>query len=255
MMKKILHKPLVKKTLIVIGSFIIFIIVMNNIVMPWYVSSSNRTVPSVVGVKSEDAMGILKDADLEPVLSDTTYDEKFPKGTILYQRPNANEIVKKGRRIYLFVSGGEPLVPVPSITEKTISDARYALERVGLNLGKIDSVTSEYPPNIIFGQQYAPGTPLKKGDYVSVRFSIGTTVGHITVPNLIGKSLAEAQKILADSSLKVGKINYQSSFSLMPNTILDQYPSQGNKVNAGDSIDLFVTKPADQKEDHSNMEN
>ncbi|MDR3628605.1 MAG: PASTA domain-containing protein [Ignavibacteriaceae bacterium] len=255
MMKKFLHKPVIKKTLIGIGIFIVFVILMDNIILPWYVSSSNRQVPSVVGLKADDAIGVLKDANLEPIVSDTTYDEKFPKGTIIYQRPVPNETVKKGRRVYLFVSGGEPLVPVPSITGKTISDARNTLERLGLNLGKIDSIASEYPANMIFGQQYTPGTPLKKGDYVGVRLSIGSSMGNIAVPNVIGKSLAEAEKILADSSLKVGKINYQPSYSLMPNTILDQYPSQGNKVNAGDAVDLFVTKPADSKEERSNKEN
>lgn len=255
MMKNYLDNPIVKKILIGIGIFVAFVIIMNWIVMPWYVSSSDMTVPSVIGVKVSDAMGILKDADLEPILSDTTYDEKFPKGTIIYQRPNANTTVKKGRRIYLFVSGGEPIVSVPLLTGKTLSDARFALERIGLNLGRIDSVASDNPRDMIFSQQYPPTTPLKKGDYVGVSLSIGVAVGNITVPNLIGKSLTDAQKILADSSLKVGKINYQVSFSLLPNTVLDQYPSRGNKVNAGDAIDLFITKPADPKDEHSNMEN
>jgi len=62
------------------------------------------------------------------------------------------------------------------------------------------------------------------------------------------KSLSEAEKVLADSSLKVGKINYQPSFSLLPNTILDQYPSKGNKVNPGDAIDLFVTKSVNENQ-------
>lgn len=246
-MKNLLDKPIIKKTLIGIGIFIAFIIVMNWIVMPWYVSSTNLQVPNVVGVKVDDAMGILKDADLEPVLSDTTYDEKFPKGTIIYQRPNANETVKKGRRIYLFVSGGEPVVPAPSLNGKTLADARFALERIGLYLGRIDSIASDNPKDMIFGQQYPVGTPLKKGDSISVSFSTGSAVGAITVPNLIGKSLADAQKILTDSSLKVGKINYQVSFSLLPNTVLDQYPIQGNKLNAGDQVHLFVTKPEDKK--------
>jgi serine/threonine-protein kinase len=253
-MKNLLHKPFFRRTLIGIGIFIAFIFVMNVIIMPWYVSSSDQLVPNVVGVKVEDAVATLKDADLDPILSDTTFDEKFPKGTIIYQRPNANETVKKGRRIYLFVSGGEPLVPTPSLKGKTLSDARFALERLGLFLGRIDSIASDNPRDMIFGQQYLPGTPLKKGDSVEVSYSIGTAVGTITVPNLIGKSLAEAQKILADSSLKVGKINYQVSFSLLPNTVLDQYPSKGNKVNAGDTIDLFITKPADPKTDNSTME-
>ncbi|MBK7380332.1 MAG: PASTA domain-containing protein [Ignavibacteriales bacterium] len=48
-------------------------------------------------------------------------------------------------------------------------------------------------------------------------------MGQIEVPDLIGKSLTEATMILRDSSLVVGKINYQRSFSLLPNTVLDQY--------------------------------
>jgi len=57
--------------------------------------------------------------------------------------------------------------------------------------------------------------------------------------------LTEAQQVLADSSLNVGKINYQRSYSLLPNTVVDQYPSKGSRVNNGAKIDLFVTKNSD----------
>ena len=254
-MKNILRKPFVRKSLIAFAAFVVFIAVMNYIVMPWYVSEPELKVPKVLGMKEADALNILKENGLNPVASDTTFDERFPRGSIIYQRPNAGETVKEGRRIYLFISGGEPVVPVPVLKGKSIVDARFALERIGLNLGRIDSITSDYPKNVIFDQQFAVGTPLKKGDSVGVSLSIGHSVGTITVPNLIGKSLNEAEQILADSTLKVGKINYQQSVSLLPNTVLDQYPSQGNKVNPGDSIDLFVTKAADTNNQNPNVEN
>ncbi len=254
-MKNIIHKPLFKKVLIALGIFVVFAWLMNVVVMPWYVNSTELKVPKVVGMKEIDAINFLKDKDLDPLISDTTYDEKFPRGTIIYQRPNADETVKAGRRIYLFVSGGEPIVSVPLLKGKSLKDARFSLERLGLYLGRIDSVASDNPANMIFDQQYAAGTPLKKGDSVGISLSIGQSVGTITVPNLIGKSLSEAEKVLADSSLKVGKINYQPSFSLLPNTVLDQYPSKGNKVNPGDSIDLFVTKATEPDNQHPNMEN
>ena len=75
--------------------------------------------------------------------------------------------------------------------------------------------------------------------------SVGSNQGLLTVPDLMGKSLVEAQKILADSSLNVGKINYQRSYSLLPNTVVDQYPSKGSKVSPGTTVDLFVTKNED----------
>ncbi len=106
------------------------------------------------------------------------------------------------------------------------------------------------PRDMIFDQQYAEGTPLKKGEAVGISISIGqANQGEIIVPDLIGKSLSEAQEILADSTLKVGKINYQRSFSILPNTVLDQYPSKGTRLNSGEAVDLFVTQAAEKGKD------
>jgi serine/threonine-protein kinase len=223
--------------------------------MPWYVNLPEKAVPNVVGMNLNNAMDVLRSKELEPVVKDTTFDDRYPRGTIIYQKPNAADVVKEGRRVYLFVSGGEPAVPVPLLKGKSLTDARFSLERLGLFLGRIDSITSDNPTDIIFDQQFAVGTPLKKGDSVGVSLSIGNSVGSISVPNLIGKSLTEAQQILSDSSLRVGKINYQISFSLLPNTVLDQYPSKGNKLNPGDPVDLFVTKSAEPGDQRPNMEN
>jgi beta-lactam-binding protein with PASTA domain len=35
------------------------------------------------------------------------------------------------------------------------------------------------------------------------------------------------------------------SQTLLPNTVLDQYPSSGNKLNPGEKVDLFVTKSSE----------
>lgn len=248
-MKKILQKPVVRKFLWGLFALFALILLLDNVILPWYVSSPKEKVPDVVGKNQDDAVKLLESLDMQPVIGDTTYDEKFPEGSIIFQRPRAGEIVKEGRRVYLFVSGGEPLIYVPELIGKSVRDAKFSLERLGLKLGDVDQEPSSYPKDMIYDQQFAEGTPVKKGESVNVTVSIGQVqTGSIEVPDLIGKSLTEAEAILADSSLKVGKINYQPSFSLLPNTILDQYPSKGNKVNPGDAIDLFVTKTASENE-------
>lgn len=248
-MKKILQKPVVRKFLWSLFAFFILVLLLDNVILPWYVSSPKEKVPDVVGKNQEEAVKLLESLDMQPVIGDTTYDEKFPEGSIIFQRPRAGEIVKEGRRVYLFVSGGEPLVYVPELIGKSVRDAKFSLERLGLKLGDVDQEPSSYPKDMIYDQQFAQGTPVKKGESVNVTVSIGQVqTGSIEVPDLIGKSLTEAEAILADSSLKVGKINYQPSFSLLPNTILDQYPSKGNKINPGDAVDLFVTKTASENE-------
>jgi beta-lactam-binding protein with PASTA domain len=167
-------------------------------------------------------------------------------GEVFLQKPESGEIVKEGRTVYLFVSGGEKVISVPLLKGKSILDAKFALERLGLKLGRVERIPSSQPEDMIFDQQYAEGTLLKQGEIVGVTVSAGRGGGEIMVPDLIGKSLSEAKKILTDSSLVIGKVNYQPSSTLLPNTILDQYPSSGNTLNPGDVVDLFVTKPADR---------
>jgi len=246
-MKKFLEKPRNKKILYWAGGIIVFLLVVDHLILPWYVSSPEVKVPKVVGLKEDEAVSILKDADLSPIVSDTTYDENFPKGSVIVQKPMTGDVVKKGRRVYVFISGGEPLVNVPTLKGRSLKEAKLFLGRVGLKLGQVTELPSENPKNVIFDQQFAEGTSIRKGQSVGITISIGpVSEGDIGVPDLIGKSLAEAEKLLADSSLKVGKVNYQSSFSLLPNTILDQYPSKGNKVNKGTVVDLFVTKTGNE---------
>lgn len=251
-MKNLISKRFLTFSAILIIAFVGVVLLLNNVILPWYVSRPEKKVPWVVGMNQEKAIQLLKDSSLVPVISDTTFDAKFAAGTIIYQKPNADEVVKIGRRVYLFVSGGEPVVNVPNLKGKSLRDAKFALERMGLELGKVDSVMSDNPKNMIFDQQYIAGTPLKQGDSVGVSLSTGSEFGSVIVPNLIGKSLTDAEKVLSDNLLKVGKINYQPSYSLLPNTVLDQYPSKGNKLNPGDAVDLFVTKAADDGNDGGN---
>ena len=242
MLKNILSNRFVKRTLIIFTAILVILLLLDFLLLPWWVSKEETKVPKVVGMNEQEAVAILEDHDLNPIISDTTFNESFPKGAIALQRPEEGSTVKVGRRVYLFISGGEPTVLVPMLKGKSVRDAKFALERIGLKLGTVEQVPSSNPKNMIFDQEYVEGTPIKKGQTVGVSLSSGIETGEISVPDLIGKSLMEAGKVLADSSLRIGKLNYQISFSLLPNTIIDQYPSRGYKLNPGDAVDLFVTK-------------
>ena len=247
MLKNIFSNRFVKRTLIILAAILVFLLFLDFLLLPWWVSRDETKVPKVVGMKEQEAFALLEDHDLNPVISDTTFNESFPKGTIVLQRPEKGSNVKVGRRVYLFISGGEPTVLVPMLKGKSVRDAKFSLERIGLKLGAVEQVPSSYPKNSIFDQEFVEGTPIKKGQTVGISVSSGIETGEISVPDLIGKSLMEAGKVLADSSLKVGKLNYQISFSLLPNTVIDQYPSKGNKLNKGDAVDLFVTKSGEDQ--------
>ena len=233
---------LLKKVTIIFFSFLIVFLILDKIILPLYVSSEEIVIPSVKGKTIDEATYILDSKGFDVIIADTVYGNDVPAGKILFQRPDAGKIVKSGRNIYLFVSGGEKISIVPSLKGKSVIDSKFSLERVGLKVGKIEYLQSNFPKDMVFDQQFAEGTKLKRGSTVNIYVSAGNLTGDIVVPDLIGKSLTEARQILAESSLQVGKINYLISITLLPNTIIDQYPSYGNKLNPGDKVDLFVSK-------------
>jgi serine/threonine-protein kinase len=131
---------------------------------------------------------------------------------------------------------------MPSLLGKTVRDAKITVERLGLVIDTLLNVRSEFPAKTVVEQSINEGEFLAKGDSVTLKISIGPQVGMVRVPNLISKSLAEAERILRELSLRIGKKTYLASPNLLPNTVIDQYPSEDKLVSYGDSVDVVLTQ-------------
>lgn len=211
--------------------------------MPLYVKGDEVTVPNVRGKTYEQAQVILKTIGLEPVFGGERFDNRYPKGTVILQRPAANKTVKAGRRIYLIVSGGNIKVTVPDIRYKRVEEAKILLNRVGLTVAQIlEDTTSDVPKGLITNQSISPNEMVEKGTPITIWVSSVSSFGEIELPSLFGKSFSEARQIIESKNLKVGKIVYQPSIEYLPNTVVYQYPPAGTSVEAGTPIDLIVVK-------------
>ncbi|MCW8823048.1 MAG: PASTA domain-containing protein, partial [Ignavibacteriaceae bacterium] len=118
-MKKNLRKSLLRKILYILIGFIAFIILLNYVIMPWYVSSPETKVPEVVGLQSQEAINLLEKEGFKPLISDTSYGLQVPPGAVFLQKPDAGKVVKEGRTIFLFVSGGQKVISVPLLKGKS----------------------------------------------------------------------------------------------------------------------------------------
>lgn len=239
-MKKISRKYLVVPLVFLI-SILVILLVVDNFVLPYYVSAEEIKVPDVVGLNKEEAIRKLSELNLNPIIQTSRYDERFGKDRVIFQKPLAKTSVKENRRIYLTVSGGVQTVTMPFLINKTVRDAQINLERMGLVLDRIEEVESELPPNFIVEQQYLEGKELPKGTPVWIKVSIGPKIGMVRVPNILGKSFVEAENILRGVSLRIGFRSYIHSNSLLPNTIVDQQPSENTLVSVGDSVNVVLT--------------
>lgn len=167
---------------------------------------------------------------------------------VLEQNPPNGETVKKGRRVYLTLCGGEQLVEVPRLVGKTERDARFTLEQRNLQVGEIvKKFTTEQPEDVVVSQIIQPGSKVKKNTKIDLIISNGQLLGDIMIPDVIGKKLNDAKKIIEERKLKVGKITYQPS-DLEQGTVIDQYPKKEKSAKENTPVELFIAKKKTEKE-------
>lgn len=238
-----------KKLFIVFGGLMVAILLMNFIVMPWYVRHDTLVkVPSVVGLSYDEAKKQLDAASLEGMQGDIRYDPSKPIGTVVDQNPPADQTVKDGRRIYLIISGGEQLYDVPNLVGRTLRETKFVLDQRFLEVQEVEyKPSAQYPSGIVLSQIENAGSKVKKGTRIGVIVSTGMDAGNIKVPELAGKNIEEAKKLLAINKLTVGKINYQPSTNVPLNSVIDQYPKANTMAKENQKIDLFVNREQKKK--------
>lgn len=241
MKQKLLNSRLKRFTAYLLAFFII-VFFLNRVFLPWLVSSDPIIVPNVIGMEKESAKNLLVSKGLKPIEIGQRFDNTIPLNHILFQRPHVGSKVKANRRVYIYVSGGEEQISMPRLIGRTVREAKIILSRLGLNISSIEEIESDENSGTIIAQQYGEGTKLYKNDYVYLKVSIGPQMGKVKVPNLISKSLKEAELILRESNLFIGQRTYITSTSLLTNTVIDQYPSPDNLVEIGDSVDVVISK-------------
>lgn len=238
-----------KKSLIIVISVIALIVLLNSVIMPWYVKHNTLVkVPSVTGLPYNDALKVLEDNGLEGLQGDIRYDASKPIGTILDQLPPSGQMVKDGRRIYLIVSGGEQLYDVPNLVGRTVRESKFILAQRNIELQEVSyKASAQFPPGLVIEQIEQPGAKVKKGTKIGVVVSSGMESGNLKVPDLIGKNVEEAKKILLQNKFTIGKINFQPSSTVALNAVIDQYPKANSLAKENDRVDLFVNKIVQQK--------
>ncbi|MCB9205730.1 MAG: PASTA domain-containing protein [Ignavibacteriales bacterium] len=132
---------------------------------------------------------------------------------------------------------------MPNVLNRTLRDAKNTIERLGFEIAEITQVKSEEPANTVIEQYYYPKRrAVNQGTRVELKVSVGPNIGMVRVPDLLGLSFKEAETILASNSLIIGKITYQDSRNLLPNTVVAQFPAKNSLINTGETVDLFITK-------------
>ena len=169
----------------------------------------SNTVPAVTGKRLSDVSTFLETRGFEVVVQDSVFYDSIPPGQVLRQVPEADEVVKVNRTVYVTINRFVPPdVEIPKINGLSYRNAEMVLRNLGLRVGDT-TFRTDFAKNTVLevlyqGRTVFPGAKLKMG--TALDLVIGSGVGNeaITVPTLIGLTFEEARALLDAQGIIIG---------------------------------------------------
>ena len=210
-------------------------------------------VPAVIGLDKDEAIKVLKEKKLNGLIVKTVNDDSVEAGKIVQQSPAPNAEAKEGTNVELTVSVGKNKTIVPNLSNVEFEKVEELLKKSNLTLGKVErKYDDKVDENKVISQSINYGDEVEKGTKIDIVVSRGKEDKKVEVPDLIGKTEADAIKALYDSGLAVGRTEKKAD-SKKAGTVIWQSYGKGVKVDASTKVDIVVSSGKTSKDNVLNL--
>ncbi|HNX29012.1 MAG TPA: protein kinase [Syntrophomonadaceae bacterium] len=212
-------------------------------------------VPDIEGMAIQEANDELDKVNLSMTVVDKQNNDEVEADHIISQQPASGQKVKEGREIEVILSLGSELHTVPSLVGLTLSEAEIALRNEGFSKGAFEGVFDDrFAEDLVISQDPTAGSEAAEGSKINIMYSKGKTPERITMPSLIGLSLAEAKNILAENNLELGTANKQDSSEYFEGQVTSQDTEAGVLIDEESIVNLTVSKGPGPSASSKNLE-
>ncbi|MQA09319.1 MAG: Stk1 family PASTA domain-containing Ser/Thr kinase [Pseudonocardiaceae bacterium] len=198
------------------------------------VSMGKPTVPDISpGTSLRAANSALRDTQLRPVTNNqaNAFDEQVPKGAVLGTDPGAGTELNVGTRVTVILSKGPPPKPVPQVAGMSQQEAFQAIRNAGMRPYVAGEEFSADVDGLRVVRTDPAADTVPSGDK-RVGVFLSTAV---TVPDLTGQTVADAQRALRDLKLTA---EVRSFLPRPESRIVQQKPPPGSRVEPGSTVIL-----------------
>ena len=139
-----------------------------------------------------------------------------------------------------YINSGQ-FTKVPTVLEKTETQARDRLEAAGLGVGKVDHAYSDtVRRGTVVSTDPAPGARIRDND--SVRLVISDGPETVKVPDVGDYRLDKARSALKEDGLQPGMVTRRFSDDVERGSVISTEPKAGTERRTGSAIALVVSK-------------
>lgn len=227
----------------IIGLILLFVLTLGitNFVMN-VVSPKDVTMPNLVGLTKEEAEQKAKELNLQFEVSEEKYDTEVESGKIMSQDPvyKENYKIKEKSKMTVVVSLGQKIVIVPKVAGMTVEEATEALEEVDLEVVIEEEPSKKIEAGYVISQDVPENTEVGAGSTVTIVVSTGVETS--LVPNLVGKTEAEAIAAIEEAGLTLATTLKSEDTTKNDGEVLKQSLNAGDTVEKGSNITITVNK-------------
>ncbi len=142
-----------------------------------------------------------------------------------------------GRNLGYF--GGSRTFSLPDVAGQQVGPATSALDASGLTVVRHNQVSGDAPGTVIATNPKG-GSPVKKGDTVTLDVAVAPPPRKVAVPSgLVGGSVSNAQQLLQAAHLN-SSVKYVQN-SATQGTVLSTQPPAGTRIDQGRTVVLDVS--------------
>jgi beta-lactam-binding protein with PASTA domain len=209
--KFITGKPLWANILFAIGLVIVILFLFLQSLNLMTKHGDTLIIPSVTGKSYDQAKKVLEDAGFDVEIQDSVYSDTAKALSVMRQYPEGEAVVKVNRTVYLTINRAiAPEVEMPNLEGMSFRSAELALKQYGLRL-EDTSYQPNFARNSVLvqnykGQHIKAGTKLSMGSSISLVLGSGLGDDQFPVPDLIGKTYAEARVVLESYGFSLGAV-------------------------------------------------
>ncbi len=199
-------------------------------------------VPEVLGLTFEDAEASIKaKAPNAEVRQTEDYSDTYKEGQVMLQYPQSGSEVDASSVVLLTISLGPEPLEVPNVYNISEELADKKLKESGLEVLHEYVNSDELEAGTVIETKPARQEVVKKGDTVTVYVSLGPVNAKVTVPNLLGKTEAEAITLLESKNLQKGSVTYETSETYEKGVVIYQSNTAEQQVETGTKVDIIVS--------------
>ncbi len=166
-----------------------------------------------------------------------------PLGQVVALSPPAGTRLVRGAAVTVTVSSGPGSAPLPDVAGQSSAKALSVLRAAGFAPVAQPRASSSVASRLVITTDPLAGIELQRGSRVTVFVSSGPALA--SVPDLTGRSQADASAALLAAGLRVGSVSQQQRDGLTPGTVLSQSPVAGVALVQGAAVDITVARAPD----------